>query len=60
MSADAIRPERLVQAATTAPGRTRARLAALLTAAGRADLAARIPSPDSRARQAAPNTCEAT
>lgn len=48
-----LRAERLAQAAATEPGRTRARLAALLTAAGRDDLAARVPSPDPRTRQAA-------
>lgn len=54
-----LRAERLTQAATTEPGRTRARLAALLAAAGRDDLAARIPSPDPRTRQAALATLEA-
>ncbi|MFM9877801.1 MAG: hypothetical protein ACKVOG_08130 [Rhodoglobus sp.] len=48
-----LRAERLTQAAATEPGRTRARLAALLAAAGRDDLAARITSPDPRTRQAA-------
>lgn len=54
-----LRAERLTQAATTEPGRTRARLAALLAAAGRDDLAARIPSPDPRTRKAALATLEA-
>lgn len=48
-----LRAERLTKAAATEPGRTRARLAALLRAAGRDDLAARIPSPDPRTRQSA-------
>jgi hypothetical protein len=53
LSIGALRAERLVQAAPTEPGRTRARLAALLAAAGQDDLATRIPSPDSRTRQVA-------
>lgn len=54
-----LRAERLAQAATTEPGRTRARLAALLTTAGWDDLPARIPSPDPRTRQAALATLKA-
>lgn len=54
-----LRAERLTQAAATEPGRTRARLTALLAAAGRDDLAARIPSRDPRTRQAALATLEA-
>ncbi len=48
-----LRAERLAQAAVTEPGRTRVRLAALLTMAGRSDLASRIPPPDPRTRRAA-------
>lgn len=54
-----LRAEPLAQAATTEPGRTRARLAALLRAAGRADLAARIPVPDPRTCESALATLEA-
>lgn len=49
----ALRAERLAQAAATEPGRTRARLAALLSAVGRSDLAERIPTPDPRTQAAA-------
>ncbi len=55
----ALRAERLTQAAATEPGRTRARLAALLRGAGRDDLAARIPSPDPRTVQSALASLEA-
>lgn len=55
-----LRADRLARAAATEPGRTRARLAALLAAAGREDLAASIPSPDPRTRRAALATWGAT
>ncbi|WP_454299552.1 hypothetical protein [Salana multivorans] len=54
-----LRAERLAQAAATEPGRSRARLAALLTMAGRSDLAAGIPPPDPRTRRAALASLEA-
>lgn len=48
-----VRAERLADAATTEPGQTRARLRALLTAAGRSDLADRVPAADRRTESAA-------
>ena len=54
-----LRAERLTQAAATEPGRTRARLAALLRGAGRDGLAARIPSPDPRTVRSALASLEA-
>lgn len=48
-----VRAERLAEAASTEPGRTRARLGALLRAAGRDELVARIPSSDPRTRESA-------
>jgi hypothetical protein len=47
------RAERLADAAATEPGQTRARLRALLTAAGRSDLADRVPAADRRTESAA-------
>lgn len=48
-----VRAERLADAAATEPGQVRARLRALLTAAGRSNLANRVPAADRRTESAA-------
>ncbi len=53
LRSESLRADRMVRASATEPGRTRARLAALLTAAGMDDLADRVPTPDPRTRRQA-------